>query len=220
MEPNPPNRNELLTMLTTEHFALQSARSATITESLGRSTIYLGSLSASLVALALIAQGQNSVDDFRLSALVILPTLVFLGIVTFVRILETGIEDAIYSQGINRIRHYYLELAGEHARYFLLGGHDDMEGGLANMGITPSPWRPFFSVASVIGLINSMVAGALVGIALDAFAPRLVASIAALAVVAIAFTVHYRLGYRRFLRALERFTPIFPTEHITGSGVP
>ena len=220
MEPVLRDHKELLTVLTTEHFALQSARSATITESLGRSTIYLGSLSASLVALALIAQGETSVDDFRVYALVILPALVFLGMVTFVRILETGIEDAIYSQGINRIRHYYLELAGEDARYFLLGGHDDMEGGLANMGITPSPWRPFFSVASVIGLINSMVAGALAGIAVDTIAPRLVASIAALAVVAVAFAVHYRLGYRRFLQALERFTPIFPTERPTDSGLP
>jgi hypothetical protein len=222
MEPEPTlrDRNELLTVLTTEHFTLQGARAATITESLGRSTIYLGSLSASLVALALIAQGENSVDHFRVYALVILPALVFLGIVTFVRIVETGIEDAIYAQAINRIRHYYLELAGEHARYFLLGGHDDMEGGLANMGITSSPWRPFFSVASVIALINSMVAGALTGIALDTFAPRLVASFAALAVVAIALAVHYRLGFRRFLRALERFTPIFPTEHVTESDLP
>jgi hypothetical protein len=89
---------------------------------------------------------------------VILPALVFLGTATFVRILETGIEDAICAQAINRIRHYYLELAGEHGRYFLLGGHDDFEGTLANMGIVASPWRPFFSVASVIGLINSMVA--------------------------------------------------------------
>ncbi|MEX0851185.1 MAG: hypothetical protein WD015_06740 [Gaiellaceae bacterium] len=38
--------------MTTEHFTLQGIRSGTITESLGRSTIYLGSLSASLVALA------------------------------------------------------------------------------------------------------------------------------------------------------------------------
>ena len=117
-------------------------------------------------------------DDFRLFALVILPALVFLGTVTFVRVLETGIEDAIYAQAINRIRHYYLELAGDDARYFVLGGNDDMQGGLANMGLSPSPWRPFFSIASVIALINSMVAGALAGIALDVFAPRAIALIA------------------------------------------
>jgi len=119
VEASTPDRSGLLTALTTEHFTLQSTRAATITESLGRSTIYLGSLSASLVALALIAQGERTLD-VRLSALVILPALVFLGTATFVRILETGIEDAICAQAINRIRHYYLELAGEHGRYFLL----------------------------------------------------------------------------------------------------
>ena len=108
-------------------------------------------------------------------ALLILPGLLFLGTVTFVRIVETGIEDATYAQAINRIRRYYLELAGEDARYFALGGNDDMEGVLANMGITDSRWRPFFSVASVIALINSMVAGALLGVALDAFSRRSIA---------------------------------------------
>src|SRR5688572_5341755 len=109
MGPTPRDRGALLTALTTEHFTLQSARSATITESLGRSTIYLGSLSASLVALAFIAQGESTAADFRFFALLILPGLFFLGTVTFVRIVETGIEDATYAQAINRIRRYYLE---------------------------------------------------------------------------------------------------------------
>jgi hypothetical protein len=211
MDPGGRDRGALLTALTTEHFTLQSARSATITESLGRSTIYLGSLSASLVAFALIAQGESTVADFRLFALLILPGLFFLGTVTFVRIVETGIEDAIYAQAINRIRRYYLELAREDARYFALGGNDDMEGVLANMGITVSRWRPFFSVASVIALINSMVAGALLGVALDAFSRRSIALIVGIVVVLIAFVVHYRLGSNRFARALVRFTPIFPS---------
>jgi hypothetical protein len=207
----------LLTALTTEHFTLQSARSATITESLGRSTIYLGSLSASLVALALVAQGTGTVD-LRLTALVILPALVFLGTVTFVRILETGIEDSICAQAIARIRHYYLELAGEDARYFLLGGNDDFEGVLANMGITGSRWRPFFSVASVIALINSMVTGALAGVLLDAVAPRPIAVIVGVVVVTVALAAHFRLGLRRYVRALEPFPPIFPTERTTDPG--
>ena len=211
MESDVRDQSALLTVLTTEHFTLQGARAGTITESLGRSTIYLGSLSASLVALALILQGGRAVDDFRLFALVILPALVFLGTVTFVRVLETGIEDAIYAQAINRIRHYYLELAGDDARYFVLGGHDDMRGGLANMGLSPSPWRPFFSISSVIALINSMVAGALLGIALDGFAPRAIALIAGGVLAVAALTVHYRVGYGRFLQAMESFTPQFPS---------
>jgi len=204
------DRGALLTTLTTEHFTLQGARSGTITESLGRTTIYLGSLSASLVALALVFQG-SAVDDFRLFALVILPALVFLGTVTFVRVLETGIEDAIYGLAINRIRHYYLELAGDDARYFVLGGNDDVQGGLANMGLSPSPWRPFFSVASVIAVINSMVAGALAGITLDVFVPRTIALIAGVMLAVAAITIHFRLGSGRFFRAMENITPQFPS---------
>ncbi|HEU0246100.1 MAG TPA: hypothetical protein VFR38_03370 [Gaiellaceae bacterium] len=59
-----------------------------------------------------------------------------------------------------------------------------------------------------------MVVGALCGAALDALTLRPVALVAALAVVAIALTAHYRLGFRRFVGALERFSPIFPTEHV------
>ena len=211
MDPAPRDRGALMTALTTEHFTLQSARSATNTESLGRSTIYLGSLSATLVALAFIAQGESTISDFRFFALLILPGLLFLGTVTFVRIVETGIEDATYAQAINRIRRYYLELAGEDARCFTLGGNDDMEGMLANMGLTDSRWRPFFSVASVIALINSMVAGALLGVALDAFSRRSIALIAGIVIALIALVIHYRLGSSRFARALERFPPIFPS---------
>lgn len=211
MEPAAGDRNALLTALTTEHVTLQTARSATTTESVGRSMIYLGSLSASLVAFALIAQSESTFDDLRFFALVILPALLFLGTVTFVRIVETGIEDATYAQAINRIRRYYLELAGDDARYFALGGHDDAQGALANMGISLSPWRPFFSVASVIAVINSMVAGAFIGVALDAFSSPAIALIVGGAVVLIAGAGHYRLGFRRFTRALESFTPIFPS---------
>ena len=209
--PGPPGPRRAPDRLDHGAFHPQGARSATITESLGRSTIYLGSLSASLVAFALIAQGESTVADFRFFALLILPGLFFLGTVTFVRIVETGIEDATYAQAINRIRRYYLELAGEDARYFALGANDDMEGVLANMGLTVSRWRPFFSVASVIALINSMVAGALVGVALDAFSRRSIALIVGIVVALIALVLHYRLGSSRFARALERFTPIFPS---------
>ena len=86
-----------------------------------------------------------------------------------------------------------------------------MQGGLANMGLSPSPWRPFFSIASVIALINSMVAGALAGITLDVFAPREMALIVGVAVAVAALTIHFRLGSGRFVRAMENVTPQFPS---------
>ena len=41
--------------MTTEHFTLQGARAAAMTESTSRATIFIGSVSAGLVALGLIA---------------------------------------------------------------------------------------------------------------------------------------------------------------------
>jgi hypothetical protein len=38
-----------------------------------------------------------------------LPTLFFMGLITFERVLQSGSADVIYARGINRIRHLYLE---------------------------------------------------------------------------------------------------------------
>ena len=202
----------LLSAVTAEHSALQATRTASVTESVGRTTIYLGSLSATLVALALIAQGESTAGDTRLLAAIVLPALIVLGVVTFVRVIETGIEDTIAALAINRIRHHYRELAGDDAtRYFLLGAHDDVDGVLANIGARQSPWRPLLSVASVIALINSMVAGTLAGVTADAVASRSVAVALGLVVAAVGVVLHRQLGLRRYVVALERFTPAFPT---------
>jgi hypothetical protein len=211
VEERSSERAGLLSALTTEHFTLQSARSSMITESLGRTTIYLGTLSATLVAFALIVQGDTTEDDFRLFALILLPALIFLGTVTFVRVLENSIEDTIYVMAINRIRHYYIEHAGEDAHYFTLAGNDDLEGAYTNMGLASSRWRPFFSVGAVLALINSMVVGAFVGVAVDALASREVALLVGALVTAAAFSLHYGVGWSRYTRAIESRTPIFPT---------
>src|SRR5919197_2371626 len=113
------NPEALLTTLTTEHFPLQGARASTIAESSARSGLYFGALSASLVSLGFVAQASAAGTTFRVFALVVLPTIFALGMLTFARLVETSIEDIFYGRAINRIRSYYLELAGADARYFM-----------------------------------------------------------------------------------------------------
>ena len=51
-EPTDPMARQMaLTALTTEHFVLQSARMATISEANGRATLYLGTLSSATIAI-------------------------------------------------------------------------------------------------------------------------------------------------------------------------
>jgi hypothetical protein len=119
------DRQELQTALTTEHFTLQGARSQTMSESASRTTLYIGAVSSTLVALGFIGQVSEVGDAFDVFALTVLPTLYVLGAFTFIRLVECGAEDFRYGLAINRIRGYYRQLAGDQPNLFLLSGHDD-----------------------------------------------------------------------------------------------
>jgi hypothetical protein len=109
----------MLQVMTTEHSALQAGRSATIFETGGRTAVFLGTVSSALVALAFVGQISGLGTAFFAFALVLLPTLFFLGLVTFERALELGIEDYIYAVGVSRIRHFYVEAVPQSERYFV-----------------------------------------------------------------------------------------------------
>lgn len=82
-QPFAENPQAAVTFATTEHFNLQTERAATIGEANGRASIFLGSVSAGLIALGFAAQGSsNSGATMRAFALVLFPMLVFLGLST------------------------------------------------------------------------------------------------------------------------------------------
>jgi hypothetical protein len=161
-----PDPQQLLTALTTEHFTLQGARSQTMSESSARASVYVLAVSSALVALGFIGQVSDVGDVFDVFALTVLPTLYVLGAVTYVRLVECGAEDFRYGLAINRIRHYYKEIAGRRADLFLLSGHDDGVGVFANMSVPVEGRRPYFAFSSAILAINSVVGGVAVGTAL------------------------------------------------------
>jgi hypothetical protein len=167
--PESADPQALLTVLTTEHFTPQGTRGATISESSARAALFVGAVSSALVALGFIAQTSVLGSSFDILALVVLPTLWVLGIFTFVRLVESSVEDLQYGRAINRIRHFYRGLAGEQSRYLLLGGSDDVGGVLANMGLTrPSRWQLFFGLASMIAVLYAVIAGAVLAVTADA----------------------------------------------------
>jgi hypothetical protein len=174
------DRAQLLTALTTEHFTLQGARTQTVMESSARAALYISSVSSALIALGFIGQTSQVGDVFQTFALTVLPTLYLLGLFTFVRLVESSAEDFRYALAINRIRGYYQQLAGDQAKLFLLSGHDDGRGVFDNMGVPAEGRQQYFTFATVVAVINSVVAGSAVAIALGAFAD---ASLGAAAVV-------------------------------------
>jgi hypothetical protein len=163
------DRQQLLTALTTEHFGLAGTRAQVTGESSARAALYISAVSSTLVALGFIGQITEVGDAFQVFALTALPTLYVLGIFTFIRTIENGVEDLMMGRAINRIRNYYLQVAGEEARYFMLSGHDDALGVMRNMGVSLRRGQQYFTTGSMIAVINSVVGGAAVAIAIGSF---------------------------------------------------
>lgn len=149
----------ILQFMTTEHFALQSARAATIADANGRTNIFLVCVSSSVVALAFIGQATSMGQPFFMFALVLFPSLFFLGFVTFKRTLQLSMEDLLHALSINRIRHYYTEIAPEMKDYFLHSVHDDGRGAAQDMAIRSSRFQTFVTTFGTVMVINSIIAG-------------------------------------------------------------
>jgi hypothetical protein len=156
-----------LQILTTEHWSLLSTRSLSWNEAFSRATMFLSVLSGAVVALALVAQATAFGDGFVTFALLILPVVLFVGVVSFARLVAINHEDVAWVAGMNMLRHAYLQLAPELREYFITGSNDDEAGVMATYGATPGPGsfaHEFVTTPGMLAVINGVVAGILAGI--------------------------------------------------------
>lgn len=143
----------LLSALVTEHFALQSAASSTIGESGSRASIYLAALSSGLVAIGF---SSSSPAVLAVIASTVFPTIFILGLFTVVRLIDTSIANVVALQRIESIRRFYLELHPRAAEFF------PYETGprARSLGVRYSGWSILFTTASMITVVNAVLAGA------------------------------------------------------------
>jgi hypothetical protein len=202
----------LLTALTTEHFTLAGAQAKTTSESSARASLYVLSVSSVLIALGFIGQVSETGDLFNTFALTVLPTLYALGAFTFVRLVECAAEDFRYGMAINRIRGYYEELAGNRSDLFLLSGKDDRVGVYENMALPPEGHGPLFAFSSAVAVINGVVGGAAVALALGVLGVSLGAATVVGGVAAIASAIGWiRYSDTLFLGGVAEIRPMFPS---------
>jgi hypothetical protein len=203
-EPTDPLARQLaLSALTTEQFNLQTARMGTIAEANGRSTLYLGALSSAVIAIAFVGQADELGDAFYLFALLLLPPVFLLGMFSFLRLVQTSIEDMVYTVGTFRIRQYFLGLDPAAVPYF----PPTDPGGMARLErigvVATGPLQLLLTAASMVACINAIVGGVAVGLAARALVDSPVpAAVVAGALVAVGLA-GLCLGYqvRRFRRA-------------------
>ena len=200
-------------MLTTEHFTLQGARSTTTAEANGRLTAYLAVVSGALIAIGFIGQVSRLGDAFRVFTLLVLPCLLLVGVATYARMLEGAEEDLHYAVGMNRIRHFFVELVPEIGDYLVESTRDDFAGAIRSSWIHASPWAGFLAVSGVVALVNSVIAGVLAALAAGWLAGVPLDAAVAVGVAAglLAGGLHWRLGMRSFERRLAQPAPLFPS---------
>jgi hypothetical protein len=190
--------------VTTEHFNLASARAATISETNGRASIFLGSVSASLVAFAFAA--QTSRTALYTFGLVLFPVLVFLGLTTFERVLQTSIDDTILLRRMNRLRRFYFDAAPGLAGYLNPpAASDRVEDILRLEGFRPGRWQLLLSAPGTVGIINSALVGVTVGLAAGALSRSNLwaATIAGLLAFVAAVPAHQRYQATQRDRAMS-----------------
>ncbi len=148
-------------ILAAEHYSLLATRSITWTEIFSRASMFITVLSASVVALALVAQATSFGRGFRDFALLVLVFVLLVGLATFIRLGEANTEDIRMVMGMNRLRHAYLELAPELEPYFITAQTDDFAGILQSYGpgLRSSLVRFLGGTPSLVGAINAVVAG-------------------------------------------------------------
>src|SRR5215211_6577124 len=222
------HRQKLLQFMTTEHSALQAGRSATIFETGARAAAFLGTVSSALVALAFVGQVSRLGTAFFASALVLLPTLFFVGLATFERALESSMEDTIYARGISRIRHFYVEMVPQAERYLVGSIHDDLattmaptRGGEAEEATAPARGRlnsvimgSFLTMAGAIAVVNSAIVGSFAGLLIRAVVVDSLALSVGVGIVVFLVSVflHQRHQLARLHQTEQRLPALFPSE--------
>ncbi|HMN99272.1 MAG TPA: hypothetical protein PKD59_07655 [Miltoncostaeaceae bacterium] len=201
----PDGGDRLLLALTTEHFTLQAARSATISESAGRSALFIVMVSSGLIALAFTGQATQLGPPFWALALLLLPALLLLGTLTYLRLVQSAIDDLEFARGIERIHGYYRGLSASATAYFPAGGP---VGGapVPNAGGRGSHRHHLHShsatmVLVVDGLLAGGVAAAVAGAAGFGVIPSALIGVAMSAAVAAAFSVHQARAWRTAMTA-------------------
>ena len=204
-------------LLATEHWSLLATRSMSWNEAFSRTGTFLSTLSAGTVALALAGPAMSFGSAFVLFALIVLSVTLFLGIATYVRLLQVNNEDLYWVSGMNLIRGEYVRLSPGIEKSFVSGHTLDTEGiartfGAFNVTSNISPFHMLITTPAIVAVISSAIAGVIAGLLVIQFGHDVIVALVAGAIVfvaAVAVSISYGLreSKRYIARAIEGRLP-------------
>jgi hypothetical protein len=197
-------------ILATEHWSLLTARTQLWNEAFSRGGMFLAVVSGSVVAMALVAQATSFGEEFALFSLLLLPMVIFVGVVTFVRVVQSNAEDRRWLLAMNRIRHGYLHVAPDLEPYFTTSQYDDPAGLVQSYGRSrgmPTPFSGLLSTAGVVSTVNGMLVAIFVGLVVSELGGG-VGAVAAAGVAGFAVITVFHLRYQhRVVQSMAAFDP-------------
>jgi hypothetical protein len=151
-------------ILTTEHWSLLSTRALGYQEIFGRTTVFVATLSAGAVALAVVAQATRFGRETVSVALLLIAVVLFIGLTTFVRSVAVNYEDARWIMGMNRLRQAYLKIVPELEPFFITAHQPEADRRALAYGsrqTIAALARSLTTTSGVVGVLNSVLAGSL-----------------------------------------------------------
>ena len=211
-----PRDPGVLTILSTEHWGLLSARSLVYNETFTRVGSFLTLVSMSFVGLALLAQGRGFDRDFLLFAAIILVFDLLVGLVTIVRVLGAIDEDLRAEHGMSRLRHAYLEVAPYLRPYFTTPSNDDLRSVMTSYGKPHTgPTGVVYFLSTSLGLMTllvSVIAGLASAVGVSAAEGGVALGVGlGVAVALAAFVVVALLARRSILAGQAALESLFPS---------
>ena len=163
------SEERLLSVLTTEHSTLQSARIAANSEASSRVLIFLSTLSNSTIALAFAGQASDFGTPFYAFALIILPAMLVIGYATFMRVVQHLLTEAYYGFAINRIRGHYKTLHPDAESLLVLPTVAALSAVRAEAALEDRlpRFQALFMISGMVAFVEALVAGSFVGLLIN-----------------------------------------------------
>jgi hypothetical protein len=145
-----------------EYFALTGLRAGTTAESSARASMFLTTMTGTLLALGFLAGNTDAAVPVAYAAV---PTIALLGLLNFLRLVELAVLDVRALQAIQRVRSYWRDLVPEGPTYFPAPTPGQAIDIVLDTGERRGAFRATLTIAVAVGTMDSLWVGAGAGFA-------------------------------------------------------
>lgn len=218
-QPAEPEDERILKVLLAEYSVLQTSLGNAWGQAQQRTNVLLAVLSALAVAIGLAAQATGFAESMAFT-LVVLAIALFVGLATFVRVIQASREAAMIMFNMNRIRRFLRDTTPGSDPYLMLPVNDDEAAllrGLAS-GMYKDPPNPLIfglvQIPGVVAVVTSAIAGSTAAIVASLTGSTVLIVTSGIGVFVLSLVLLMGYWRRQINELRESHTPMFPSEPI------